>query len=357
MSQGRGDRLLFIDVMRGYAILMMLLGHTINVVLREELRDPENPFFAIWYYLTGLTAPTFFFAAGFIFAYLLARSETRVDGRVLKGVKRGLWLMVLGWVFHLKPEFFSCLLQGQWMVIAEELGQSHVLHVIGIGLLALVFLWLIMGGRGKPYGIAVFILAHVSFWIGPSVREIDGSGFGLERIWTTFLSQENAYFPLLPWIGYSLQGAAIGVWAWETKWYQRGRWFACFALFGISLMGLSGLIPVEGTPTFYWRGGEVLILMALIGGLCLILEKHGLSSCGPARIIARCGEETLTIFCLHCIVIYGVWFGVGLTTFFSKSLGGWATVGTALVIEVLFISLALNLRKLREKWSVLRLLR
>jgi uncharacterized membrane protein YeiB len=120
-------------------------------------------------------------------------------------------------------------------------------------------------------------------------------------------------------------------------------------------MSATGLVP-EASKVFYWRGGEVLILLSLVGVAFRFLIAKGWEDFGPLRVISVCGQETLTIFTLHCIVLYGVWFGVGLAPSFSKEFGPWQAIITAILVEIAFITLALNLRSLRKRFPPLELL-
>ena len=352
----QGERLTFIDLMRGYAILMMLQGHTVNVALAEKWRDVNYPVFVGWYYMTGLTAPTFFFAAGFIFAFLMARGEEVGGQRLQKGVKRCASLMILGWVFHLKPPFFQALGGGDFAVIGDLFGRSHVLHVIGLSLLLMIILWILTGRRGGRFAILALVSGQAAFLIGPMLASWPGDDPVWLRPLGTFLSKNHAYFPLFPWGGHALHGAALGVLAWKTKWYRQFEKFLWFSLLGFGVMGLTGLLP-EASRAAYWRGGEVLILMGVIGGLGHALAYKGLDDAWLVRVVTRCGQETLTIFCLHTVILYGTWFGLGLQRFHEKALGPWQTVGVVLLVEAGFIALALNLPKLRERFPPLRLLR
>ncbi|MBK1835197.1 heparan-alpha-glucosaminide N-acetyltransferase domain-containing protein [Roseibacillus ishigakijimensis] len=364
------ERLVFIDFLRGYAILMMLQGHTIGVVLQESFRDPSYPAYLVWHYLTGLTAPVFFLAAGLIFAYLLARSEEEGGARLVRGVKRGLWLMVLGWVLQLWPPVLVDMAAGDWGAGLRFLGKSHVLHTIGWSLILMVALWLLCRRQGRLFAGVAFGLAQVALLAGPVVEEWQPGG-GLARLVGTFVAREYAAFPLLPWVGYALMGGALGVLAWRTKWYRRPRYFLLLTACGLVLMfgnpvivrtfwALLGGVEETRLAEFggrYWRAGEVLFFTALVGLFCRWLVARGWEQSWPVRVVTTCGQETLTIYFLHVFVVYSVIFGVGLSVFFRREFGPWLSIGTALMVEGLFISLALNLKKLREKWPWLRLLR
>ena len=60
------QRLIFIDVIRAYAICMMLQGHFITALLGEPYWDESNIYFHTWHYFTGITAPVFLTIFGFV---------------------------------------------------------------------------------------------------------------------------------------------------------------------------------------------------------------------------------------------------------------------------------------------------
>ena len=96
------QRIVFIDALRGYAILMMLQGHFIDGLLDPFFRDPENMAFATWKYFRGITAPVFFTVSGFIFTYLLLRAPRsgKSNPRIRKGLRRGLQLVLIGYLLR-----------------------------------------------------------------------------------------------------------------------------------------------------------------------------------------------------------------------------------------------------------------
>ena len=364
------ERLIFIDALRGYAILMMLQGHTVGVVLQEKFRDPEYPAYLVWHYLTGLTAPVFFSAAGLIFAFLMARAEEVGGARLKKGVRRGLWLMVLGWVLQFWPPIVVDMAHGDWGALARVFGKSHVLHAIGLSLIFMVGLWLLCGRRGKVFAIVAVILAQLALLGGPAIERWQPEP-GLGRVVGTFVAREYAVFPIFPWVGYSLMGGALGVLAWKTKWYRRPRYFGMLMGVGLVLMFgnqlitagfwwlMGGLHPVDLDEFAgrYWRAGEVVFFTGLMGLVCHGISRMKWEETLPVRILTTCGKETLTIYFLHVFVVYSVVFGVGLSVYFSRDFGPWGSIGTALLVQGSFILLAMNLEKLRKVWPWLRLLR
>ena len=89
-------RIQFIDVLRAFAILMMLQGHFVDTTLDPYYRQDDSWVYNLWHFMRGLTAPVFFTTTGLVFVYLLMR-DGRVfwhNYRVKKGIRRGFFL---GW--------------------------------------------------------------------------------------------------------------------------------------------------------------------------------------------------------------------------------------------------------------------
>ena len=96
------QRIIFIDLMRAFAVLQMVQGHTINVLLASEFRDPSFPVYAVWHFMRGMTAPIFMFTAGTVFTYLFRMVDKpfNENPRVKKGLKRGLLLLAIGYLLR-----------------------------------------------------------------------------------------------------------------------------------------------------------------------------------------------------------------------------------------------------------------
>lgn len=53
------SRFLLLDVMRAFAVLMMIQGHTIDALLSSSYYDNDSVLFNVWLFNRGLTAPIF----------------------------------------------------------------------------------------------------------------------------------------------------------------------------------------------------------------------------------------------------------------------------------------------------------
>src|SRR5690606_26743920 len=135
------NRIIFIDLIRAFAVLQMVQGHTVDVLLSNDFRNLESPVFALWFFMRGMTAPIFLFTAGTVFTYLLRlhREPFSSNPRVKKGFKRFLLLVSLGYLLRYPTPTivdFSNVSTNQWRIFFAV----DVLQLIGFGLLFIILI-------------------------------------------------------------------------------------------------------------------------------------------------------------------------------------------------------------------------
>ncbi|HEX9657236.1 MAG TPA: heparan-alpha-glucosaminide N-acetyltransferase domain-containing protein, partial [Bacteroidota bacterium] len=92
------QRIEFLDFMRGFAVMVMVIGHSVDSVLSAEARTTD--FFGIYDFIRGFTAPLFLFVAGFSF---LVATEKRWNEYqsfthpLRKRLRKMLLLLVIGY--------------------------------------------------------------------------------------------------------------------------------------------------------------------------------------------------------------------------------------------------------------------
>ena len=142
------DRFLLLDVMRAFAVFMMIQGHSVDALLSKDFYT-DSFFFNIWLFNRGLTAPIFLFGSGF--AYAIASSRKMVDGRLPRNVivKRLRWIAVLfliGTVMHLPVSS----IHGLWSMSAAQWSSFlhvDVLRLMAVSLLRLFLLFILIRKR------------------------------------------------------------------------------------------------------------------------------------------------------------------------------------------------------------------
>ncbi|MGE3345223.1 MAG: heparan-alpha-glucosaminide N-acetyltransferase domain-containing protein, partial [Vicinamibacterales bacterium] len=91
-----------LDTARGVATLMMLQGHTLDVVLATDLR--AGLIFDAWTFLRGLTSCAFLFLSGFVFVFVTDRRIGRKGGvwsAADRRLRRFVFFLLLGYALHL----------------------------------------------------------------------------------------------------------------------------------------------------------------------------------------------------------------------------------------------------------------
>jgi uncharacterized membrane protein len=327
------SRVLSIDLLRGFVIMLMALDHTRDF-LGATLYDPLDLsqtssalFFTRW--ITNLCAPTFVMLTG-VAAYLYGRKHSKQE-LSLYLLKRGLFLMVLdatfisySWSFEFFPEI-----------------DLQVIWVIGLSMLVLagmVFLpkKIILAAALFIIGCHDFFdvatpLPHTAFLFLWSLLHVPHH-FDFQYIVI------HISYPLIPWPGIMLLGYCLGAWiekpiAVRTK-YFCVLGFACLILFcllrGINTYG--DLAPWQSQPrgaiftflsfiTVSKYPPSLLYVLLNIGIVCLLWPVwenwRGVSS----RIVITFGKVALFFYLLHLLVIHAL--GELYSRIFLHVPGGW----------------------------------
>jgi uncharacterized membrane protein len=347
-------RLFFIDAMRAWAILMMLQGHFIDSLLAPEFRDPANPVYAIWKYFRGITAPVFFTVSGFIFTYLLIRSPRQGYGnpRIRKGLKRGLELIVIGYL--LRTNVLG-LLKG---VIYPSFYLVDVLHCIGAALL-LIMGWYIISSRLGKYSFAFLLLLTglILFVMEPAYKVWDYGNF--PQILANYFTKANgSVFTVIPWVGYSAIGGFL---AQSFYWFRSDKRLYFKSFF---LCAVSGYLLIWQSSSFFnwlWFQTDLEIFKGVVNNNYLFIRLGNvmfvfavfiaLKSLLNREIFLKIGQNTLSIYVIHFIILYGSFTGFGLYKYYHHSLNPSQAIPGAILFMALstFLALLYDKNELRIK--------
>ncbi len=340
----REKRLYFIDAMRAWAILMMLQGHFIDSLLDPVFRDPANGAYALWSYFRGITAPVFFTVSGFIFTYLLLGSPNQglENPRIGKGLKRGLQLILIGYL--LRTNLFG-LLKGE---LYPTFYQVDVLHCIGMSLLLILAVYILTTGRDRRgMGGLLLGLGVLLFLLEPLYKSWDYSVLPL-AVANYFTRANGSVFTVFPWVGYAFIGGFLSV-AFRKLKEDPHRYFKSI---GACLLA-GALLAWLSSPLFLWAGaltgitlfeqiasnnylfirlGNVFIVFAVFMTLRGLLNRE---------VFLKIGQNTLAIYVIHFMVLYGSLLGIGLYSFLHHSLSPYAAIPGALAFMAVSTVLAL----------------
>lgn len=329
----------------------MLQGHFTDTLLATAYRDLENPVFAIWSFMRGMTAPIFFFASGLIFVFLLLRGNRPFweNERVRKGAKRGFQLLFIGYLLRMS---FPRLLMGEWY---DGLVTVDVLHCIGLALWSILICYYLSDRFKIAMPLVLLAGASVVFLFHFDVKEADWSLFPL-ALENYFTPINGSVFTPVPWVGYSMLGGVLG-WALQRRpqmafgpWLPVGLLITGLLAHYYSHSWLLQLYEWTGTIQFLrhaefnfllWRLGHVFIVVALFIWIAQLWQNI-------PKLLLKIGSETLVIYEVHFVLLYSTWFGIGLSTFWKRSLTPWQTVLGALLFELFFFLLIANIDRIRQ---------
>lgn len=346
-------RLHFIDVVRAFAICMMLQGHFIDGLLANQFRDKSNVIFSTWAYFRGLTAPVFFTVSGFIFMYLLAkeRKQDKIGWkhvRVRKGIKRG--FVLIGTMYLLRTNLYNLFSSYPDM----NMRLVDVLQCIGLSLLFLISIYLV-SYRKKAWVMPVILLSFtlVLFTFAPVYEKLTYSY--LPTFLANYFTKVNgSVFTIFPWFGFTAFGAFMGVTFNNYKDNPRIYEYA------IAICLLVGSILSFGSYYFFhsiymltgshlaFLSAENTYLFSRLGNVLFVFTFFMLMrNVFTSKKIQAVGQNTLSIYIIHYIILYGTFTGYGLYYLFHHKLSPYIVVGGALVfiVVVLYLSFLYNRKK------------
>jgi uncharacterized membrane protein len=302
VAAGVSGRVLFLDGLRGVALIFMVVNHTARWWLDLSVGLPR---YHVIYLTVPLSAPLFLFLAGFCvpLSYLSAVERGESYGRLAwRYVRRGAGLVLAGWLLTL-------------LVFPDEpLFGGEVLQTIGLSLVGLLPILPLLARRSARALLVALALGwyttfhlahrHLPGWLAPHPL--------ISEVWFTG-------FPPWPWFAFPLLGAVLG-WMWADAHRKPGGERAFFS--GMLVAGvvcLAAFLPLElwlGTAPFHftsrrdlvlnrhWNPGAVTCLW-ILGYLFTVLPlAHYLMEVRRfrPRWLVVLGQSSLMLYFIHQII-------------------------------------------------------
>ncbi len=340
-------RLHFIDLVRAYAILMMVQGHMIDATLAMEFRDNANFFYNLWNHMRGITAPVFFFASGTIFTYLLMRKNVRFteNERVTKGLKRFVMLIILGYLLRFNFGIIADFPDLDFMKFKYAFA-ADVLHCIGISILTIITLYIIHQLTRIPIWIFLSLSALSLFYFYPSTLDVDWLSMFPLPIATYFTRDYGANFTIIPWMGFSLWGALLGYILSKNV----NIAFNYIFTFVILVLGLLLHFGSSGMLEFLFNiTGDINLKYLLYNNFEFYHLGNTLIICGVIsfiantvkipKLLAKTGQKTMMIYVVHIFIIYGTALNNGFMHYYKYSFVPWQSILAALLLIIFFLIL------------------
>jgi uncharacterized membrane protein len=309
MTRPQPSRLLFIDLLRGLAIVIMLETHVFNSLLQPKLKG--SSWFAAVSFFNGLVAPSFLFVSGWVFALASQRklNDLRAGGPALRRqlMRIGLiWSLGYGLHIPLSHQLFKTANGTQ----RTAFYQIDILHCIAAGLLLLLLARLAIHRdrilESAIWTTGVLIIIATPFFWSPFWNEVVPvrlSGYLGEH--------QRSLFPLFPWLAFLLLGSACSMgYTRAQKTEITYRYLRRLAVAGIGLAVIGYAFSLYGFP---WRYGSEnvrthpMFFAMRMGFVFLVLwacwwwQERGITT---GKWIGLMSRESLLVYAGHLIVLY-----------------------------------------------------
>ncbi len=200
-------RFIFIDLLRGWALIIMIEVHIFNAFLLPPLKDTWG--FNLLNFINGLVAPAFLFVSGFAFIISTERriEEIRKFGKYFWNKLSRIGLIFLaGYSLHLPFFSFSRIIKDSANNPFLIWFNVDILQCIAAGLLFLLLLRITIKKEKVFYTLLSLLIILISV-ISPVIWKIDFGKY-VPVFFADYLNPDyGSYFPLFPWLFFLLSGA------------------------------------------------------------------------------------------------------------------------------------------------------
>ncbi len=303
------NRALFIDLLKGLALIVMIEVHVFNALLIPALK--HTWLFDRLNFINGLVAPSFSFASGLVFVLSLQKGveQLRTFGKEFwRKVSRIGLIFFVGYTLHLPYFSLSELLQNQTQPILESLYTVDILQLISTGLFVLLFARILIKSENGFYNFSL-VATVIVLIISPLMWKVDFSNYLPLFFSNYFNKMHGSLFPIFPWWVFIFSGAYVAKYYIKARQSNTEEAFArkliilgvLFYLVSVVLLYvILPLLQIGTRPNpffFFERLGVILFLLGLFW--FYLHKKENYKS-----LILDVSRESLLIYWLHLQFIY-----------------------------------------------------
>jgi uncharacterized membrane protein len=306
------NRLAFIDLLRGWALIVMIEVHVFNAFILPVIKT--TPWFNVLNFINGLVAPSFTFISGFVFLFASQRKleSFRTYGSAFwRQLGRIGLIWGTGYFLHLPFFSFRRMItdttQEGWL----SFYQVDILHCIAFGLLVL-FISRLLIKNGKSYRLFLFTSGLLVVFTTIFVLDYDFLNWFPAPISAYINSQHYSLFPLFPWLSFMLFGGYFASGYIDAREQKKEKEFILrFALggavlfvacmIGLKLQAGLNIFPcdIRANPLFFFeRLGIVMLLLTA----CWFFADFRRTE---KSFVLNVGRESFMVYTAHLLVIYG----------------------------------------------------
>ncbi|MHB9040515.1 MAG: heparan-alpha-glucosaminide N-acetyltransferase domain-containing protein [Melioribacteraceae bacterium] len=352
------NRALFIDLLKGMALIIMIEVHVVNELLTPALK--ETWWFARLNFINGLVAPSFSFASGLVFVLSLQKGidQLRTFGKEFwRKVSRIGLIFFVGYSLHIPYYSLTKILANPTQSNLESLYTVDILQLISTGLIFLLLARIFIKSENRFYNFSLIVTAIILI-ISPLTWKIDFAQYMPLFFANYFNKMHGSLFPGFPWWAFVFSGAYVAKYYIKAKQNSTEKEFAKKLIilgavfYFISVIVQYFLFPAElanfrPNPFFFFERFGV-ILFAL-GVFWFYLQKKE----NYKSLILDVSRESLLIYWVHLQLIYReILWGKSLIQISEKNYNLLQCLIVTAILIVLMLALAKVWGNLKGRYPV-----
>ncbi len=346
----QSQRLVYLDLMRVVAMVMMIMGHSFFDLVRPSLVNlSEFPWF-VWEFLRGLTAPLFLFISGIVQVFANKRIDHKLPKETIyKRIRIALLLIFLAYFLNFPVQkAFHLIFQSKQNLI--PFFQVNILQIIGLTLLWILLYFSFTKNNQQ--------LGKISLWTGififaltPLVHLIDWYNILPLPIAPYFSLEKGSYFTIFPFSGFTFFGVAFGTYLERFELHQRAnvivklgfKLLMIFLPLGIAVYFLINSFSLPFYDVYKANSGMSIIrlacVLALLSFFVLLYQKYLHNFNSIQKVSTTLGKNALFVYVLHLIILYGLPWYPGFATIYNRTLD--VIPSFAISLTIVFISFSI----------------
>ncbi len=352
---GKTPRLEFIDLLRGWAVLIMIETHTVNALLTQAYR---NTWWFDWLdFFNGLVAPSFLFCAGCgLWIAINRKWDDYIHFRqpLRKYVGRMLWILGVAYALHLPTFSFKRIYQAFSPEYEEIFFQIDILHTIVVtSLFAVLVIIVTRSKRILLWTSGVFAAALVL--CAPLVWALARGGAFAVIIRNMLTESPRSYFPFVPWSAFVF----IGIIA--TKLFMdaenKALFFRRLFFAGLGMMATGWIFRLyyNPYPSELWRSTPIyfvirlgMVVMAFSGMWMYGEWKKQRAASVKSGVLLLFGRESLLVYAAHLIIVYGSVANSGIASQYAMTFTPAECAGVWILLTLAMWLLAYGWKRLKQ---------
>ncbi len=335
----KSPRLLYLDWMRGFAVLVMLQGHSFHSWYRDDLRA-NSDLFQLSQLAGGFPGALFLFMTGISLVILFRRAEQpgQAQGSPWKVIlRRGGHILLLAILFRLQMWAFYWG-RSSW----KDLLRVDILNTIAVAIVLAGVVMMLASERRRILAaaggaVAIGMLTPLVWQIPPRILP-----FNLMSYFSGYA--EGAAFPIFPWVSYTFTGVVVGlVVVGKRDAAEVDRVMQWLVLLALVLAVAARFFDYQPYtyyhPYDFWNTSPNLVANKTAVVLLLFVGCYAWSKfTDPARFswVRQIGRTSLLIYWVHVELVYGRFL-----TFPQHSLDSRQTVLAVLALTASMLALSL----------------